>query len=121
MNYFRKRKNAFGYALKGLRFFFSKEDHAKVHAIAGLIAVLLGFILKVTIYEWLVIILCIAIVLSAEAINSALEKLTDIASPEFSEKAGAVKDIAAGAVFIVSVAAAIAGAIIFLPKIIAFI
>ena len=121
MNYFRKRKNAFGYAFKGLRFFFYNEDHPKVHAIAGLIAILLGFILDVAVYEWLVIIICIALVLSVEAINSALEKLTDIASPEFSVKAGEVKDIAAGAVLIVSIAAALAGMLIFLPKIIALI
>ncbi len=121
MNYFQKRKNAFGYALKGLRLFFSKEDHPKVHAFAGLITVLLGFLLDVNIYEWLVIITFIVLVFSVEAINSALEKLTDIASPEFSEQAGAVKDIAAGAVLIVSIGAALAGILIFLPKIIALI
>ncbi len=117
MSYFRKRKNAFGFAIKGLSTFFSREDHPKVHGVAALLVIVLGFILHVNMLEWLAIIFCIAMVLSLEAINSALEKLTDIASPQFSEKAGAVKDIAAGAVLIVALAAAIIGLIIFVPKI----
>lgn len=121
MNYFRQRKNAFGYALKGLKLFFYNEAHAKVHTIAALLAILFGFVLNVNFFEWLVITIFISMVMALEALNSALEKLTDIASPEFSEKAGAVKDIAAGAVLLASIGAAIAGCIIFIPKIIALI
>lgn len=120
MNYFRRRKNAFGFALKGLYTFFSREDHPKVHGIAAILVIALGFILDVNFSEWLALIICIAMVLGMEAVNSALEKLTDIASPQFSEKAGAVKDIAAGAVLLVAIAAAIIGLLIFIPKIIAF-
>ena len=81
MKYFTRRKKAFGYAIKGLRHFFLTEDHPKIHALAAVIAVCLAFFLDVNFVEWLGIIFSIAIVLSAEAINSALENLTDIASP----------------------------------------
>ncbi len=117
MNYIKKRKNAFGYALKGLRSFFASESHPKIHAITGISTILLGFIFDIDHMEWMVIILCIALVLSTEAINSALEQLTDIVSPNYLESAGKVKDIAAGAVLIASIAACIIGLIIFVPKI----
>lgn len=121
MNYFIRRKKAFGYALKGLRKFFLTEDHPKIHSIAALLVIVIAFLLDVNSLEWLGLVLAIALVLTAEAINSALETLTDIASPEYSEKAGDVKDIAAGAVLISSLAAAIIGLIIFIPKIIVLI
>ncbi|WP_417608444.1 diacylglycerol kinase family protein [Owenweeksia hongkongensis] len=116
MNYLNKRKSAFGYALKGLKAFFRDEDHPKVHAIAGILVVILGFSFSLNSIEWIAVIFCIALVLSFEAINSALEQLTDIASPSYLESAGKVKDIAAGAVLISSIAAGIIGLIIFVPK-----
>lgn len=117
MNYLKKRKHAFGYAIKGLRAFFRDEDHPKVHAIAGILAITLGFVLHINLTEWITLIICIALVLGFEAFNSALEQLTDIASPGYLESAGKVKDIAAGAVLIASIAACIIGLIIFVPKI----
>jgi|SRR5690606_24376404 len=117
MNYIKKRRSAFGYAIKGLKTFFFTEDHPKIHAIAGIVAIALGFFLHINSTEWMALIFCIALVISTEAINSALEQLTDIASPGYLESAGKVKDIAAGAVLVVSVAAGIVGLIIFTPKI----
>ena len=117
MNYYKKRKSAFGYAIKGLSTFFKDEDHPKVHAIIGLLAIGLGFYLHINLTEWIAVILCIAVVLGFEAVNSSLEQLTNIASPNYLESAGKVKDIAAGAVLIVSIAAGIIGLIIFVPKI----
>lgn len=119
MSYFNRRKKAFGYAFKGLKTFFLREDHPKIHALASMLVILLGVVLHVNFWEWLALIFCIALVLCTEVINSALEKLTDIASPEYSEKAGEVKDMAAGAVLITALAAALIGLMIFLPKILA--
>lgn len=115
MNYFKRRRLAFGYAAKGIRHFFAREDHAKIHLAAALLVVLLGFLVHISKLEWIAILLCIAVVLALEALNSALEKLTDIASPEFSEKAGQVKDIAAGAVLIAALAATVVGCLVFIP------
>lgn len=117
MNYLKKRRNAFGFAMKGLKSFFLSEDHPKIHAIAGILAIGLGYYLHIGSTEWIAVILCIALVIGFEAINSALEQLTDIASPDYLESAGKVKDIAAGAVLVVSIAAGIVGLIIFAPKI----
>ena len=66
--------------------------------------------------DWLLVIFCIGFVLTAEIFNSAIEVLTDIASPERNSKAGLVKDMAAGAVLIAAITAAIIGLIIFVPK-----
>ena len=82
----------------------------------GIAAVILGVILKISPSEWFDIILIIAFVLILELINTALESIVDIASPEIQEKAKIAKDVSAGAVLVASLAAASIGAIIFLPK-----
>ena len=67
--------------------------------------------------EWCIILLVIGMVLAAELMNSAIEMLTDLASPAYSKKAGRLKDMAAGAVLITAITAVIVGLIIFIPKI----
>ena len=116
MNYFQKRRNAFKYAFSGLAYVFRYESHAKLHALAALLVIAAAVYFDVNIFEWLVLLLCIALVLSLEIINSAIEKLTDIAAPEFSENAGRVKDMAAAGVLVASVISAVIGALIFIPK-----
>jgi len=86
--------------------------------VAGTIAVILGFLFRISTTEWLWLMVSIAIVLIAELLNTSLETLTDLVSPTYNEKAGRVKDVAAGAVVIAALFALITGAIIFLPKII---
>jgi len=117
MTYFRKRRNAFGYALRGLKAFFTWEDHPKIHAVAAITALAMGFGFSISTMEWIAVIICIGMVISLEAVNSAIEQLTDIASPDYLEAAGKVKDIAAAAVLVASIAAAATGLIIFIPKI----
>ena len=87
-------------------------------AMAVLVA---GFLLDLSRDEWFWIILCITMVVGAEMINTAVEVLTDLVSPEFNKQAGKVKDLAAGAVLLAAMAAAIVGSWIFLPKILEFI
>lgn len=82
----------------------------------GVAAVVLGVVLKISPSEWFDIILIIAFVLILELINTALESIVDIASPQIQEKARIAKDVSAGAVLVASLAAASIGAIIFLPK-----
>ena len=116
-SYLLVRIQAFRYAIRGIRQFVN-EPHARIHLISTLVVIVLGFILTVSNTEWYILLICCALVLSLEAINSSLEHLTDIASPEIQPKAGLVKDIAAGAVLIASIFAAIIGLMIFVPKII---
>ncbi|OJJ16799.1 diacylglycerol kinase [marine bacterium AO1-C] len=113
------RIKSFGYAGKGIVFFFKSQPNAKIHAIAAILAIGLGGILNISKVEWVGIILAIGAVLTAEAINTALEELVNWISPEYNTKAGIVKDVAAGAVLITALTALVIGGIIFLPKILA--
>lgn len=116
-DYYRKRRKAFGYAITGLLRFFREEDHAKIHLLAAAVVVLAGWWLQVTTWEWVALLLCMGSVISLEAVNSSIEQLTDIASPDYLEAAGRVKDLAAGAVLLAALVSAIVGGIIFIPKI----
>jgi diacylglycerol kinase len=116
-DYYRKRRKAFGYAITGLLRFLREEDHAKIHLLAAAVVVLAGWWLQVTTWEWIALLLCMGSVISLEAVNSSIEQLTDIASPDYLEAAGRVKDLAAGAVLVAALVSAIVGGIIFIPKI----
>lgn len=107
----------FGYAFSGLLIFFRNETNGKVQLFAGCVAVLLGWIVQLSGNEWIVIIGCIAAVLSLEMINSAIEKLCNHVQPDIHPAIKTIKDIAAGAVLWMAIASAIIGCIIFIPKI----
>jgi diacylglycerol kinase len=77
-----------------------------------------GYWFKISSMEWIALVFAIGIVVAAEMLNTAIEKLTDMVSPEFSLKAKVVKDLAAGAVLMASLVAAVVGLIVFLPKLI---
>lgn len=116
MSYLNKRKKAFGYAGRGIRRLVSHEAHAKIHLLAAVLVVIVGAIVGLSANEWCLVILCIGGVLMAEGFNTAVELLSDKVSPEYDPLIGAAKDIAAGAVLIMAIAAAAVGLIIFLPK-----
>tara|TARA_R110002072_G_scaffold39108_16_gene112670 strand:+ start:1705 stop:2079 length:375 start_codon:yes stop_codon:yes gene_type:complete len=114
-SYLKIRTKAFSYAIKGLSHFI-KEPHARIHIGFLILVNIMAYYLSISKMEWLAILLCCALVLSLEAINSAIEHLTDIISPNFNVQAGLVKDIAAAAVLLASIFSAIIGLIIFAPK-----
>jgi diacylglycerol kinase (ATP) len=91
------------------------QHNAWIHAVATIGVVVAGFIFHLTRAEWCWIILAIAIVWTAEALNTAFEFLADIASPEFHPTIRDAKDVAAGAVLVTAIASAIIGAVIFGP------
>lgn len=108
---------SFGYAFKGVISLFRHENNAKVHLIAGALAVITAFYLELNPTEWCILVIQIALVMAAEAFNTAIEKLCDLVSPGKHPVIGTVKDIAAGAVLITAIAAVISGLFLFLPKI----
>lgn len=114
----KKRIRSFYYAYCGIKTAFSTQHNLLIHLIAAVIVTLLGFLLKISINEWLSIILVFALVISLEIINSSVELLTDMVAPEHNTNAGKVKDMAAAAVLIAAIAAFIIGLIIFVPKLI---
>jgi diacylglycerol kinase (ATP) len=111
---------SFKYAFKGIFASFAKRQiNIKIHVGIAIVTIVLAIILSINMMEWITIIACIGIVIAAEMMNTAIETLVDIVSPEWNEKAGRVKDIAAGAVLVLAIMALIIGIVIFLPKILA--
>jgi diacylglycerol kinase len=109
------RIQSFQHALRGFRVVFA-EPNAKIHLALAALAIGLGIVLHISTLEWLSVTLAIASVIGVEAMNTAVEKVVDLASPEWHETAGQAKDAAAAAVLIVSMGAAVVGLIVFLPK-----
>lgn len=110
------RFRSFKYAFNGLKILFTQEHNARIHLAVSLFTIFSGYILNISRVEWLVILLLIAIVISLEAINSAIENLSDVVSPQKNEKIKIVKDMSAAAVLIASSIAVICGCLIFIPK-----
>lgn len=112
---FKKQIRSFGYAWKGIMSCVGKEQNLSFHLIATLLVVIAGFTFNITRMEWIAVVGCIGLVIAAELINSAIEKLVDLVSPTRHPLAGQIKDIAAGAVLVCAIASAIIGLIVFLP------
>lgn len=112
----KKRIRSFGYALKGIRAVFGKEANMNIHLTMTALVVFCGFLFSISTTEWLICIICFGVVIGLEMMNSAIENLVDLVSPEKNKLAGKAKDIAAGAVLVAAICAAIVGLIIFVPK-----
>ena len=102
-------------AFKGIGYFFSNELNAKIHFLISLVVVSSGVYFQITITEWCLIVFSIALVFTAEILNTAIERSMDLVSPEKDIRVGQIKDIAAGAVLFASIMAAIIGLLIFVP------
>ena len=114
----KRLRKSFGYAFKGIDDVIEHEPNMKIHVVVAILVVIMAFILKVSIIEWIILVLLIGAVLAAETINTTIENLVDMYTKEYDEKAKIVKDTAAGTVLIFAITSAIIGLIIFIPKII---
>ena len=113
----KKRVASFRYAFRGLIDLFKSQVNARIHGAAAAAVVLAGFYFQISRTEWIALSLCILLVFSLEAINTAIEYLTDLVSPDFHPLAGKAKDVAAAAVLLAALGAVIVGLIIFLPRV----
>lgn len=113
------RIKSIGFALAGVATMLRTQHNAWVHLAATVAVVLLAFWFAITTVEWLALILAIVAVWSAEALNTALELLCDVASPEFHPLVKQAKDVAAAAVLIAVVGALAVGLLIFGPRLLA--
>lgn len=109
MNSFLK---SFTYAFNGIKLSLQQRN-MKVHMCSAILAIVCGFILKITTAEWCIILICIGIVLSLEIINTAIESFVDLVEPNHHPIAGKIKDLAAGAVLVFSIISALIGTLIF--------
>jgi undecaprenol kinase len=108
--------SSFKYAFEGLYHAAKRERNFKFHLFAAMVVIIAGCFSRLSALEWSLIILCISGMLSLELINSALERVVDLASPEIHQLAKLAKDMGAAAVLVFAGASAIIGILIFLPK-----
>lgn len=116
-SFLQNRIKGIGIACRGAFLLVKTESSIQIQVVIAIIVTAAGFYYNISYTEWILQILAIALVLGIEGLNTAIEKMSDYAQPEFDDKIGFIKDISAGAVMWVSVAAIIVGLIIYVPKI----
>ena len=113
----RKRLKSFKYAFNGICLLIRHEHNAWIHTFAAFCVIIAGLLFGLSTNEWIAVTIAIGMVLAAEAVNSSIEVLCDLVSPNYNEAIKKSKDLAAGAVLILAIAAAVIGGFIFIPKI----
>ncbi|QAA80463.1 diacylglycerol kinase family protein [Aequorivita sp. H23M31] len=111
-----KRLKGFQYAIKGAFLLLRYEASIQVQTAIAIIMTIAGFYFNISNIEWMIQILAIGLVISIEGLNTAAEEIADFVHPDFHNKIGFIKDVAAGAVFFAAVSAVIVGCIIYIPK-----
>lgn len=111
----RRRVASFGHAGRGVWSALRSEVHLRFHAVATVVVLGLGCYYHLSRLEWALVVLAVAGVWTAELLNTAIEALTDLASPDFHLLAGKAKDVAAGAVLLAAAGAMAVGALVFGP------
>lgn len=109
------RLESFRWAFRGLRTLLASQHNARIHLLASVCVCGLGILLGISRLEWCAVAIAIAMVWTAEALNTAFEFLCDVASPEFHPLIQKAKDVAAAAVLLCAAGAAVIGLIVFLP------
>ena len=110
--------NAFKNAFNGLKYVFITQRNAKIHLQISLLVFLCGVFFRISSIQWIAIVIVVGLVWAAECMNTGVEKLTDLASPEYHILARVAKDCAAAAVLMASITAVVVGLIIFIPRVI---
>jgi len=108
-------------AFNGLKLGLLHERNMKIHLLATVLVIIAGLALGLDAARWAVLVLTISAVIAAELFNTALENVVDMITSQFSQTAKVVKDTAAAAVLVVSIAAAIIGILVFYQPFMLFI
>lgn len=111
------RLKSVGFAIKGAIKLMTTEHSVMVQSSIGVLMLIAGFYFHITHVEWMIQTLAIGLVLAVEGLNTAAEKIADFIHPEFHEKIGFIKDIAAGAVLFAAFTAITIGCMIYIPYI----
>ena len=112
----KSRMGSFKFAFRGLWLLLRNEHNSRIHLFAAVIAIALGFFLKINLFEWSVLVIVTGIVFISELFNTSLETISDIVDSEWNEKIRNAKDYAAAAVLVAAIISLVAGGIIFIPK-----
>ncbi|WP_103070579.1 diacylglycerol kinase [Aquimarina sediminis] len=113
--FFIGRLRGCGYAFKGALLLIKTEPSIQVQLGIAILMTILGFYFNITTVEWILQIFAIGLVMSIEGLNTTIEAIADFIHPDFHNKIGVIKDIAAGAVFIAAITAIIIGLLIYIP------
>ena len=115
--FIKKRVRSVGYAFAGAARLIATEPSIKVQFFIALVVTAMGIFFDITTTEWMIQIVTIAMVMGLEGMNTAVEEIADFVHPDFHERIGIIKDVAAGGVFIAAILAAVVGGIIYVPRI----
>ena len=115
-NFILNRIKAVKYAAKGFWILITSEKSIIAQVIISLIMTIFGFVMQISATEWMFQFFAIGLVLVAESLNTAIEKMADFIHPEYHKQIGRIKDISAGAAFFAAIFAVIIGLIIYIPK-----
>ena len=115
-NFILERLKAVKFATIGFWILITTENSIITQVIIAIIMTILGFLMHLSVTEWLFQTLAIGLILVAESLNTAIEKIADFVHPEYHKQIGHIKDISAGAAFFAAIFAIIIGLIIYIPK-----
>ena len=115
-SFFTGRLKSIGFALKGAYKLITTEHSIMVQFSISILLVIAGFYFHISREEWMMQTLAFGLVLGIESLNTAVEKIADFIHPEFHERIGFIKDIAAGAVMFTAIASIVVGLLIYVPK-----
>lgn len=104
---------SFKYAARGLKHAISHEHNLKLHLLIAVVVICLAIVLKISLYEKIILLFVIGVVISLEVVNTAIERVVDLVTKEYHPLAKLAKDISAGAVLIFSIFAVCIGILIF--------
>ena len=111
----RARIASFRHAFRGVAVLLREQHNARIHLCATVLVLAMAAWLQLGRYDWVLLLLAIALVWAAEALNSALEYLADAAVPEHHDLIARAKDVAAAAVLVCALVAVVVGILVFLP------
>ena len=113
-NFFQALKNS----INGISYTLKTQRNIKIQSVFAILVIIIGFILKISLIEWMILIITIFSVFVSELFNTAIEKVVDLYTEEYNEKAKIAKDVASGAVSLIAVCSVLIGVLIFGVRII---
>lgn len=108
------------YALEGIGICIKKERNFRIHLVMMMAVIICGIFFGINKIEWMICLILFALVISLEMVNTSIEAIVDLYTPQFHPLAKIAKDTAAGAVLVSAIFSAIIGLMIFVPKLLLF-
>ena len=116
-SYLSARLRSFGHAIRGLKVLLQTQHNAGIHAVATVLVVAAGALFEISPAEWALIALAVVCVWATEALNTSIEFLVDLVSPDLHPLAAKAKDVAAGAVLAAAIGSLVVGVLVFGPHV----